>query len=116
MEKRRATPRFDVELPVGFSGARLEGIGVICNLSKSGARIREPTTSVPDRTILDLELGQLSDAQPFSVMAEVVRQTEDGLAVRFVEMDADTERLLGPFLEQITESRRGGRGRAPSKE
>ncbi len=88
-------------VPVGYSGARLEGRGIICNLSSSGARISEITQSVPNGVRLSLEFGMLSGLPPFSMAAELVRQTEDGFAVRFLETDTPNARRLPPVLELI---------------
>lgn len=86
---------------MGYSGARLEGRGIICNLSSSGARISEITESVPNGVQLRLELGMLSGLPSFSMAAEVVRQTEGGFAVRFLETPTPDARVPRPVLELI---------------
>ncbi len=46
--QRRDAPRFEARIPVGYSGGRLEGQGIISNLSYSGAALSEITTPVPN--------------------------------------------------------------------
>ena len=101
--QRRDAPRFEARIPVGYSGGRLEGQGIISNLSSSGAALSEITTPVPNGLKLNLEFGALSGLPWFSLRSEVVRQTEDGFAVRFLEPDSEKRRLLGPVLDAIAE-------------
>ncbi len=101
--ERRDAPRFQARIPVGYSGARLEGQGIISNLSNSGAALSEITTPVPNGLKLNLEFGALSGLPSISLWAEVVRQTEDGFVLRFLETDTENWQLLGSLLELIAE-------------
>ncbi len=101
--EKQAAPRLEARIPVGYSGGRLEGQGIISNLSKSGAALSEITTPVPNGVRLNLEFAALSGLPWFSLWAEVVRQTEDGFAVRFLEPDSQKRRLLDPVLDLIAE-------------
>ncbi len=58
---------------------------------------------MPNGLKLNLEFGALSGLPSFSLWAEVVRQTEDGFALRFLETDTENWRLLGSVLVLIAE-------------
>ncbi len=89
--------RLTAEVPVGYSGGRIEGIGKIANVSASGALIANVTTRVPVGSRLYVEFGVLSGRGSFSLRSDVVRLTDDGFAVRFLADDPNAG-LLIPFL------------------
>ena len=95
--------RLTAEVPVGYSGGRIEGIGKVANVSASGALIANATTRVPNGSELHLEFGALSGLEAFSVRSEVIRQTDDGFAVRFLANDTD-HRLLILFLQLLEDA------------
>ncbi len=94
--------RLTAEVSVGYSGGRIEGIGKIANVSASGALIANATTRVPNGSELRLEFWALSGLEAFSVRSEVIRQTDDGFAVRFLA-DADHS-LLILFLQLLEDA------------
>ncbi len=94
--------RLTAEVPVGYSGGRIEGLGKVANVSASGALIANATTRVPNGSELHLEFGALSGLEAFSVRSEVIRQTDDGFAVRFL-VDTDY-RLLILFLQLLEDA------------
>jgi hypothetical protein len=88
---------------VHYTGTQVDGHGLLCNISSTGARISEATTSVPVGAKLRLEFGSLSGLPPIPMQSEVVRLTEDGFAVQFVEEEADRQALLRRLLEMARE-------------
>ncbi len=101
MMGKKAAQRFPTGIPVGYSGGRLEGLAKVADVSKSGARLAAASSVVPDGTRVQFEFGVLNDLRRFSMGAEVVRQTEDGFAVRFHVEDPNHGKLFIPLLEMI---------------
>ena len=83
MSEQRAAPRFKHRAPVGWAGGGVEGRGFSADISSSGVRVAETSAPVVNGARIQLVFGIL-DA-PLTLLSEVVRQTGDGFAARFVE-------------------------------
>lgn len=83
--ERRRAPRIPWE--VQFSSGRLEGTGILRDLSVSGAHIMalgiQPAPGEPAR----LYFSTCWTEEPLVVVAKVTRRTDSGFAVRFCEAD-----------------------------
>jgi hypothetical protein len=109
---RTATPRYEFDLPVRYSGRDFEGHGLLCNISSTGASISEPTILVPNGTELCVEFGPLSGSMAVSMRSEVVRETEKGFAVQFIEEESRGHVLLSHLLGIAEAEKGGGRGKS----
>jgi hypothetical protein len=84
--ERRKAPRIPWE--VQFSSGRLEGTGLIQDLSLSGANVMavgpQPAPGEPARLFFSTRWS----GQPLVLVAQVTRRTDCGFAVRFCDADA----------------------------
>ena len=94
--------RSSLHVPVGsralFSADRIEGQGILHDLSPEGARIEEASARLPPRSRVRISFEILGEVFPLWIPATVVRETETGFAVQFLEMD----RLLKEWLHRVT--------------
>ena len=81
--EQRAAPRISCRVPVGYAAGQA-GRGMTANVSDSGALICEATNLVAAGTRLIVAFG-VRETSSISVHSEVVRQTADGFAVRFLD-------------------------------
>jgi hypothetical protein len=92
--KSRAAPR--IQLSVNFSSGRLEGTGLIQNLSLTGTQIRllgtsgQPTVNA----MIDLWFFIGTKKKPAAARGRVVRSSPSGFAVEFVRLDEKIHELL----------------------
>ncbi len=105
---RRGAQRIPARIPVAYWSGRVEGQGIVCDVSRLGARISKATSALPTGTKVRIEFGALSGLASFTLPGEVVRQTDDGFALRFLDPDSDNARTLKPFLELISQQRESG--------
>lgn len=96
--KRRAAPRFDLRAPVEYHSATSNGEGTVWNISTSGARVENVSAFVE----LGARLGLRASFYPGSfdtvLSGEVVRHTEAGFAVQFVDLGSPQKALLASAL------------------
>ncbi len=77
---------------VYFSFGRIEGVGVLRDVSATGARIAATRRLPPG---LAIEMYFVVDAtRRLRASAEVVRTTASGFVARFLEVEPDLERLI----------------------
>lgn len=92
--ERRLSRRAITHFETLFSSGRLEGSGVLCDFSSTGARIEEATgkPTIGARVVLFTPL-QDSD-RSFETPGSVVRHTEGGFAIEFEKAPIDLQQLL----------------------
>ena len=86
--------RFDLRVPVLFKGARGRGKGIIWDMSVTGARIEVASSRARPGTQIHLKFSYSDESYPIVAVAEVVRPTDTGFAVRFKNPSQS-------FLEQL---------------
>ena len=91
----RSAPRAPVQ--VQFSAGRVDGTGVIGDLSLSGAWIAEASASPAAGTLIALFLDT-GAGEPVRATAEVVRRTAKGFAVRFPTLNPQLRDFLSAAL------------------
>jgi hypothetical protein len=99
--ERRRAPRVEAPSPVYFTAGRQEGVGVLADLSLTGARIEDasPRLRPGAATTLLLELRQ--DSFTVEVPGRVVRETETGFAIEFsLDPDSSAEAFLTWILRR----------------
>ncbi len=100
MEERRDEVRIETRFEVAWSAGRLEGVGVLRNLSGSGAWIDEVSVQPPMGARIRIVILE-DDRDPLVVEGVVVRRTTSGFAVGIQPPNSDAVRLL---LDRLAES------------
>jgi len=108
----RSTRRVEVAFSAEYAGEEVSGSGTVRNISLGGARIETATPLGVDAGELRIRFAFFTDAVPIEVRALVVRETEDGFAVRFVGLNGRVRALLGFALARVGREGPGGRGNA----
>ena len=72
---------------------RTDARGLLHDISSSGARIEEASLRLKPGTVVRLTLPLIGEFEPVQVRGEVVRETETGFAVRFVDAESIQESL-----------------------
>ena len=93
IEEQRAAPRFGVQVPTEYENSHM-GSGFTENVSLSGVRIEYASVSMPIQTEIQLRFSFFAGSFDTVFRGSVVRHTDAGFAVRFVDMgDAQLEVL-----------------------
>ncbi len=92
--ERRLGRRAITHFATLFSSGRLEGSGVLCDFSSTGARVEEATAkpAIDARVVLHVPLED-SD-RSFETNGSVIRHTERGFAIEFEKAPIDLQQLL----------------------
>ncbi len=99
--ERRKFPRFDIRLPVAFSGPGGAGEGVVVNLSREGCCI-ESDVRPRVGTYLDLRLHLSDTASPLRIESAAVRWvTETEFGIQFLYMIQDVHAQLDVFVDAL---------------
>jgi len=89
-------PRFPAANRVTFSTGDTEGRGRLANLSETGALIREATQRLYPGIKIRVRIEDGSGGDGVELRAAVVRETDDGFAVRFLQVAPE----LAPILAE----------------
>jgi len=97
-EKRR-NDRFPVALNAHYSAGPEEGIGVLSNISYSGALIEDssvqPTVGSKVRIYVFVEpTDPIAPASPYELVGRVIRHSSSGFAIEYEESDSDVRQLV----------------------
>jgi hypothetical protein len=98
LEKRR-DPRFTVVLNAHYSSGPEEGIGVLSNISYSGALIEDssvqPTVGTKVRVYVFVEPSDpIAPASPYELVGRVVRHSSSGFAIEYEDPDPEVRELV----------------------
>jgi hypothetical protein len=98
LEKRRDA-RFVTALNAHYSAGSEEGIGVLANISNSGALIEgssvQPTVGSKVRIYVFSEpVDPIAPASPSELVGRVVRHSSSGFAIEYEETDPEVHRLV----------------------
>jgi len=92
---QRVAPRVLVSIPVSAEHGSTHDIGLLCDISQSGARIESAGLKPADGCQVTLRFALCGHSQTFEVLARVTRATEaGGYAVCFERVDPVLEELL----------------------
>ena len=115
IETRKA-PRAEVCFEIDFSGRAVTGSGVVRNISSSGALIADVDPPLKMDSEVKLQFSLFEDSLPITVRGVVRRETPDGFAVQFIEMNPRTRKILKTSIakalsraQAAEESSRSGR-------
>ncbi|MDJ0847561.1 MAG: PilZ domain-containing protein [Myxococcota bacterium] len=81
-----------------YQAGDAEGQGLVTNLSQTGAMVERCSEPLDPGTKLVLRLKPAGGFKTVSVDAEVVRATEEGFALRFVETSEAANELLAEVI------------------
>ncbi len=98
-------PRFDLRVPIKYQSRGDRGNGIIWDISSSGARIELATVGVVPGSTVRMSFSYLPTAPPVLTSAQVVRYTQGGFAVQFVNMGRQTHQLLEDALPNAARPR-----------
>ncbi len=87
-------PRYDLRLSVRYRGPEGAGRATVWDLSGRGTRLELATNNVAPGTKIQLEFLR-KGAPPIRTWAQVVRETETGFALRFLDDKSPLATLLG---------------------
>ena len=93
MANRREQPRTKTRFELLCSTGRVEGHGLLGDISYSGARISE-TTIRPDLGTQVRLYVFVQPVSPFEIVGNVVRHTDDGFALEYKIVDPEVKRLV----------------------
>lgn len=99
---RRRTLRYDIHLPVRFSGESITGWGMTRNVSMAGCAI-ESKTRVRPGACLRLEIQMPDDKAALAVPTAAVRWTIDNsFGTDFTELEPQAGQRLRRLLQQLS--------------
>ncbi len=100
---RRSAPRFALEIPARYQirGEEPIAMGMIQNISKSGALVDDKGPGAPVGSRLRLSFSLFPDSHPLQFSAEIVRIANTGFAVRFTDTDPRNRKLLEAALPVV---------------
>ena len=97
--ERRREARFPTALNAHYSSGPEEGIGVLANISKSGALIEDssvqPTVGSRVRIYVFTEpVDPIAPASPYELVGRVVRHSSSGFAIEYEDADPEVCQLV----------------------
>lgn len=99
--ERRDTPRYEVDVPLTFSGNEIAGGGMVTSLSKEGCHVLSEE-SMPSHAYLALRLQLPDPHEPLKVeVAEVRWANATGFGLSFVHLHAEEQERLGRFISWL---------------
>ncbi len=96
--EKRLNPRSLARFETLFSSERLEGSGILCNFSSTGALVEEATKKPRVESDVFLYVP-LDGDRSFKTSGSVVRHTETGFAIAFEKAPIDLQQLLGDAVQ-----------------
>jgi DNA-binding NtrC family response regulator len=93
----RDSPRFPIHIPVSWENAA-RGRGTINNLGLNGAFVSMPGNAKINMPLVTLRFPLPDNSRSLEVMSLVVRTTDKGLGVKFLDLDPDQKYALWQSL------------------
>ncbi len=85
---------------VNFTAGKIEGSGLILDVSLTGAHVREASHRLEAGTKVDMYFLQEKTERRLHAVAEVMRETESGFAVRFLRVERELRCLVLSAVEK----------------
>ncbi len=99
--ERRDSLRYEIEVPLTFSGSDIAGSGLITSLSKEGCHVVSEE-SLPARACLSLHVEFPAPYEPLTVEVAEVRWTNaTGFGLIFVHVHAKEHMRLQRFIDWL---------------
>ncbi len=100
--ERRDSSRYEIEVPLTFSGSDIAGSGLVTSLSKEGCHVVSEE-SLPTRACLALHVEFPAPYEPLTVEVAEVRWTNaTGFGLVFVHVHAEEHARLQRFIDWLT--------------
>ena len=101
--ERRGASRVRLLTHAYFAAGRVEGRGILHDLSITGACINEASPRMKPGTELRLTFALREDDLPVRIRGKVVRETETGFAVEFIKLARGLRELLQRVISDSRE-------------
>ena len=99
--ERRDSPRYEIEVPLTFSGQAIDGSGLVTSLSKEGCHVVSED-SRPARACLSLHVRFPAPYEPLTVEVAEVRWTDaTGFGLVFVHVHDEENARLQRFIDWL---------------
>jgi hypothetical protein len=105
---RRASQRVRVRFPVTFTGRNIQGCAFARNISVSGALLEDAEPLLITGGRIRVRFSLFPESLPIEATAIVVRETENGFAIRFVDMDGRFRSVLRRAIKMALSASPGG--------
>lgn len=102
-QERRQAPRVRLRAPVEYRGRRAQGTGTIWDISASGARLENVSTCLDEGETARMRASFFLGSFDVELKGSVVRHTETGFAVQFLELGTDQVGLLRSILPEAAQ-------------
>jgi hypothetical protein len=96
--RRRPAPRFSLRAPASYRCDDLEGVGEVQNISSSGMLLERCSAPAREGLTVWLRASYFPGSTEVPIESKVVRTTDSGFAVRFVNLTPTVARLIGHIL------------------
>jgi hypothetical protein len=94
----RPAMRFTLRAPVTYRGTAFEGVGEVQNISSSGLLLERCSAPAREGLTVWLRASYFPGSTEIPIESQVVRTTDSGFAVRFVNLTPVVSRLIGHIL------------------
>jgi hypothetical protein len=95
---RQPATRFSLRAPASYRGSEIEGIGEVQNISSSGLLLERCSAPLREGATVWLRASYFPGSIEVPIESKVVRTTESGFAVRFVNLTPRVAQLIGHIL------------------
>jgi hypothetical protein len=95
---RQPATRFALRAPASYRGIEVEGVGEVQNISSTGLLLDRCSTSAREGATVWLRASYFPGSIEVPIESKVVRVTQSGFAVRFVNLTPKVARLIGHIL------------------
>lgn len=79
---------------VSFQAGVIEGVGIILDISTTGAHVYRPTKDLPKGAVADFFFLQPDTGRKLHAVGQVTRNEETGFAVNFLRVERELETLV----------------------
>jgi len=79
---------------VTYRAGVIEGVGIILDISTTGAHVYRPTKGLPKGVVADFFFLQPQTGRKLYAVGQVTRIDEDGFAVHFLRIERELESLV----------------------
>ncbi len=99
--RKRPARRYNLQLPIEYRLHDLCGAGLIANISMSGVLIEHVSDPIETGSRVGLRVSAYPGSFGSELSAEVVRETEDGFAVHFLDLAPVNELMLHRIIHSV---------------
>jgi hypothetical protein len=96
--RTRPARRYSLRAPASYRGEAFEGVGEVQNISSSGMLIERCSAPAREGLTVWLRASYFPGSTEVPIESRVVRTTDSGFAVRFVNLTPVVTRLIGHIL------------------